>query len=119
MRHLSETLGLTVDAPLPAVRAFRARFEKEYKYLPDHNGLKGYSGVYILKAAIEKVGKVDRKLVAQALHGMSIRVAQNPGVLMDVRIDANGDLDRESFMTEVRGGRQEVKEILPALGAKP
>jgi branched-chain amino acid transport system substrate-binding protein len=110
-------VGLTVDAPLPAVRAFRSKFEKEYRYIPDHNGLKGYSGVYMLKAAIEKVGKLDRKLVAQTLHGLKISAAQQPGVLMDVSIDANGDLDRESFLTEVRGGKQEVKEILPALGA--
>jgi branched-chain amino acid transport system substrate-binding protein len=71
-----------------------------------------------MKAAIEKVGKVDRKLVAQALHGLAITAAQQPGVLMDVRVDANGDLDRESFLTEVRNGKQEIKEILPALGAK-
>jgi branched-chain amino acid transport system substrate-binding protein len=111
-------VGLTADAPLPPVRAFRERFEKEYKYIPDHNGVKGYTGVFILKAALEKVGSVDRKRVAQALHGLSITVAQQPGVLMDVTIDANGDLDRESFMTEARNGKQVVKEILPALGAK-
>jgi len=111
-------VGLTADAPLPAVRAFRERFEKEYKYIPDHNGVKGYTGVFILKAALEKVGRVDRKLVAQALHGLSITAAQQPGVLMDVTIDANGDLDRESFMTEARNGKQVVKEILPALGAR-
>jgi branched-chain amino acid transport system substrate-binding protein len=111
-------VGLTVDAPIPSVRAFRSRFENAFKYIPDHNGIKGYTGVYILKAAIEKVGKLDRKLVARALHGMALSAAQHPGVLMDVRIDANGDLDRESFLTEVRNGKQEVKEILPALGAK-
>jgi len=111
-------VGLTADAPLPPVRAFRERFEKEYKYIPDHNGVKGYTGVFILKAALEKVGSVDRKRVAQALHGLSITVAQQPGVLMDVTIDANGDLDRESFMTEARNGKQVVKEILPALGSK-
>jgi len=111
-------VGLTVDAPMASVRAFRARFEKEYKYIPDHNGIKGYTGIYMLKAAIEKVGKVDRKLVVQALHGLAVTAAQQPGVLMDVRIDANGDLDRESFLTEVRNGKQEVKEILPALGGK-
>ena len=37
---------------------------------------------------------------------------------MDVSIDANGDLDRESFLAEARGGKQEIKEILPALAAK-
>jgi len=111
-------VGLTVDAPIPSVRAFRARFDKEYKYVPDHNGVKGYTGIYILKAAIEKVGKLDRLAVAKALHGLKISAAEQPGVLMDVSIDANGDLDRASFLTEVRNGKQEVKEILPALNAK-
>lgn len=111
-------VGLTVDAPVPAVRAFRARFEKEYKYVTDHNGIKGYTGIYMLKAAIEKVGKLDRKAVAAALHGMKISAASVPGVLMDVSIDNNGDLDRESFLTEVRGGKQEVTQVLPALGGK-
>lgn len=111
-------VGLTVDAPIPAMRAFRSRFEKEFRYVPDHNGAKGYTGVFMLKAAIEKVGKVDRKLVAKALHGMKISAAQHPGVLMDVTIDANGDLDRESFLAEARNGKQEIKEVLPALGAK-
>ncbi|SEB24921.1 ABC transporter substrate-binding protein [Variovorax sp. YR216] len=111
-------VGLTTDAPIPAVRAFRERFEREYKFIPDHNGVKGYTAVFIFKAAVEKAGKVDPKAIAQTLHGLSIKAAQNPGVLMDVSFDANGDLDRESFMTEVRNGKQEVKEVLPALGTK-
>jgi len=111
-------VGLTVDAPIPAMRAFRARFEREYKYVTDHNGIKGYTGVFILKAAIEKVGKLDRKAVAQALHGLKISAAKEPGVIMDVAIDANGDLDRESFLVEARNGKQEVRETLPPLGAK-
>lgn len=111
-------VGLTVDAPLPAMRAFRAKFEKAYKYVPDHNGIKGYTGVYLLKAGIEKVGKLDRKAVAKALHGLSVSAAKEPGVIMDVSIDANGDLDRESFVVEARNGKQDVKEILPALSKK-
>jgi branched-chain amino acid transport system substrate-binding protein len=108
-------VGLTVDAPNPTIRAFRAKFEKEFKYVSDHNGIKGYSGVYILKAAIEKVGKVDRAAVAKALHGLKVSAAKEPGVLMDVSIDAKGDLNRESFLVEVRNGKQEVKDVLPAL----
>jgi branched-chain amino acid transport system substrate-binding protein len=111
-------VGLTVDAPTPAMRAFRSKFEKEYKYVSDHNGIKGYTSVYMLKAAIEKVGKFDRVAVAKALHGLTITVAKEPGVLMDVSIDANGDLDRESFIVEVKNGKQEVRETLPALGRK-
>jgi branched-chain amino acid transport system substrate-binding protein len=111
-------VGLTVDAPLPAMRAFRAKFEKEYKYVTDHNGIKGYTGVYLLKAGIEKVGKLDRKAVAKALHGLAVSAAKEPGVIMDVSIDANGDLDRESFVVEAKNGKQDVKEILPALSKK-
>ena len=110
-------VGLTVDAPISAMRAFKARFEREYKYVTDHNGIKGYTGIYLLKAAIEKAGKFDRKLVASTLHGLQVTAAQHPGVIMDVSVDANGDLDRASFLVEVRNGKQEVKETLPALGA--
>ncbi len=110
-------VGLTVDAPQPAIRAFRAKFEKEYKYVSDHNGMKGYSGIYVLKAAIEKVGKLDRKAVAATLHTLKVKAADQPGVLMDVSFDSKGDLDRESFMVEVKNGKQEVVAIVPALGA--
>ena len=110
-------VGLTVDAPLPAIRAFRAKFEKEYKYISDHNGMKGYSGIYVLKAAIEKVGKLDRKAVANVLHTLKVKAVDQPGVLMDVSFDSKGDLDRESFLVEVKNGKQEVVATLPALGA--
>ena len=109
-------VGLTVDAPLPAIRAFRAKFEKEYKYISDHNGMKGYSGIYTLKAAIDKVGKLDRKAVAVAMHTLKVTTAKEPGILMDVSFDANGDLDRDSFLVEVKNGKQEVVATLPPLG---
>ena len=110
-------VGLTVDAPNPEMLKFKANFYREYKYISDHNGIKGYTGVYTLKAAIEKVGKLDRKAVAQAMHGIFISAAKQPGVLMDVSFDNRGDLDRESFMVEVKNGKQEVIAVLPALNA--
>jgi branched-chain amino acid transport system substrate-binding protein len=106
-------VGLTAEAPIPAVREFRAKFEKAYKYVPDHNGIKGYTSVYFLKAGIEAAGKPNRVAVAKALHGLKIRAAKQPGVLMDVAIDDNGDLDRASFVVQVKDGKQEVKEVLP------
>jgi branched-chain amino acid transport system substrate-binding protein len=109
-------VGLTVDAPNPLMLKFKAKFYQEYKYFCDHNGIKGYTGVYMLKAAIEKVGKLDRKAVAAALHGLKLKAATHPGVILDVSIDANGDLDRESYMVEVKDGKQVVKEVLPPLG---
>lgn len=111
-------IGLSVDAPVPAMRAFKARFEKAYRYIPDHNGIKGYTSVYVMKAAVEKAGKVDRDALAKAMQGLSVSVAKYPNVLMDVSYNDKGDLDRESFIVEVRNGKQEVKEIFPALSKK-
>lgn len=111
-------VGLTVDAPIPEMLAFKGKFYQAYKYIPDHNGIKGYMGVYSLKAAIEKAGKLDRKAVAQAMKGLHISAKKYPGIIMDVSFDANGDLDRESFLVEVKNGRQVVVATLPPLGKK-
>ena len=108
-------VGLTVDAPNPLMLKFKAKFYQDYKYISDHNGIKGYVGVYTMKAAIDKVGKLDRKAVAQAMKGLTISAAKYPGVLMDVSFDANGDLDRESYLVEVKNGKQEVVAVLPPL----
>jgi branched-chain amino acid transport system substrate-binding protein len=111
-------VGLTADAPIPAVKAFDEKFQKEWKHKSDHNGLKCYTAVYIVKAVTEKVGKFDRKAFAQAMKGIRLSAKDYPGILMDVSFDQNGDLDRESFMTRVENGKQVVFAILPALGAK-
>ncbi|HET9749298.1 MAG TPA: ABC transporter substrate-binding protein [Casimicrobiaceae bacterium] len=110
-------VGLTADAPLPEVKAFSQKFQSEYHYKPDHNGLKGYSAMYVVKAVTEKIGKFDGEAFANAMHGIKLSAKQYPGVLMDVSFDKNGDLDRESFMTKVVNGKQEVVATLPALGS--
>lgn len=111
-------VGLTADAPLPLIKAFDQKFQKEWKHKADHNGLKGYTSVYIVKAITEKIGKFDRKAFADAMHGAKISAKEHPGVLMDVAFDQNGDLDRESFMVRVEKGKQNVFAIVPPLSAK-
>ena len=108
-------VGLTADAPDPGIKAFAAKFQKEYNYKSDHNGLKGYTGMYIVKAVTEKIGKVDAKAFAKEMHGIKLTAKQYPGILIDVSFDNNGDLDRESYMTKVVNGKQEVVATLPAL----
>src|SRR5262249_15388396 len=109
-------VGLTVDAPIPAVKEFAERFKKRFNYICDHNGIKGYTAVYFIKHVTEKIGKFDSKLFAQTLHGMTISPKDEPGVLMEVTFDKNGDIDRESFLGEVVNGQQKIVEILPKLG---
>lgn len=111
-------VGLTADAPQPLIKKFSEAFQREYKYKTDHNGLKGYSGMYVVKAMTEKIGKFDSKALAAALKGASLSVKDYPGILMDLSFDQNGDIDRESFMTRVENGKQVVFETLPAMGRK-
>src|SRR5262245_30782471 len=108
-------VGLTVDAPIPAVKEFSDRFKRRFNYLCDHNGIKGYTAVYFIKHVTEKVGKFDSKLFARTLHGLTIKPSDEPGVLMEVTFDRNGDVDRESFLGEVVNGSQKIVEVLPKL----
>jgi branched-chain amino acid transport system substrate-binding protein len=109
-------VGLTADAPIKAVQEFRDKFQKRYKYLPDHNGIKGYTAVYAVKYATEKLGRFDSKALAKSLHGMTITPQQEPGILIETTWDAKGDIDRISFLVEVVNGKQKVVQVLPKLG---
>jgi branched-chain amino acid transport system substrate-binding protein len=111
-------VGLTADAPQAGVKKFDAAFQKEFKTRSDHNGLKGYIGMYTVKAVTEKIGKFDSKAFAAAMKNISLSAKANPGLLLDVSYDENGDLDRESYLTTVVKGKQVVKEILPPVGKK-
>ena len=111
-------VGLTVDAPQQAIKDFDKKFQAEYKYKSDHNGMKGYSAMYVVKAITEKTKKFDGKEFAKAMHGAKISAKDYPGVLLDVSFDANGDLDRESFLVKVENGKQVVTATLPPASAK-
>src|SRR3989449_4017595 len=110
-------VGLSADAPVPAVLAFKEKFSKRFGYVPDHNGIKGYTGVYAVKYATEKIGRFDRKLLAKTLHGLTIKPEQEPGILMETTWDTNGDIDRISFLAEVVDGKQKIVQTLPKLGS--
>jgi len=108
-------VGLTVDADIPAVQAFSKKFEALYKYRSDHNGMKGYFAPYMLKAAAEKAGKLDAKAIAAALHGLTISPDKTPGILIEASWDDTGEIDRISFLAEVKNGKQVITETLPKL----
>src|ERR1700710_438102 len=108
-------VGLTTDAPVELIKSFREKFVKKYNYVPDHNGIKGYLAVYMIKAATEKMGKVDSRAFADTLHGLTIKAANEPGILMDVTFDQNGDVDRQGFLVEIVDGKQVIKQVLPKL----
>lgn len=111
-------VGLTADAPQASVKKFDAAFQKEFNSRSDHNGLKGYIGMYTVKAVTEKIGKFDSKAFAAAMKNISLSAKTHPGLLLDIAYDENGDLDRESYLTTVVNGKQVVSEILPPVSKK-
>ncbi len=108
-------VGLTADAPIPAVQKFAENFKKRFNYVNDHNGIKGYTAMYAIKHVVEKNGKFDAKLFAATLRGLTIKPADEPGILMEATWDKNGDIDRESFLAEIVDGKQKIVSILPKL----
>ena len=61
------------------------------------------------------MGKFDSKGLAAAIRNQKFRAMDQPGILMDVSFDDKGDLDRESYMVEVKGGKQVISTTLPPL----
>ena len=113
-------VGLTSDAPIPAVQEYKGRFQKRFNYVSDHNGIKGYTGVYAIKYVTEKKlgGKFDKKAFADAMHGLTITPNDEPNILIETSWDNNGEINRISFLAEVVNGKQTITKILPKLGQK-
>ena len=106
-------VGLSIDAPIPAFQEFGKKFQARYNYASDHNGLKGYMAVAMIKWGTEKQKKFDKKGLADTLRGATITPADEPGIMITTKIEQNGDLDRESFLAEVVAGKQVITATLP------
>jgi branched-chain amino acid transport system substrate-binding protein len=109
-------VGLSADIPVPAVEEFKNKFNARFKYVPDHNGIKGYTGVYAAAFVTKKVGKFDSKALAKTLHGLTISPKDEPGILLETTWDDKGDVDRISYIAEVVNGKQKITSELPKLG---
>jgi branched-chain amino acid transport system substrate-binding protein len=109
-------VGLSADIPVPAVAEFRDKFNARFKYVPDHNGIKGYTGVYAVAYVTKKLGKFDGKALAKMLHGLTISPRDEPGILLETTWDDKGDIDRISYIAEVVAAKQKIVTELPKLG---
>ena len=109
-------LSMSALSPLKSMRDLAVEFEKEYGRITDHNGFKGYIGAHLLKAAVERVGRWDQKAVMECLHNNLFTVEDEPGLLTDTYVFANGDADRASYIVEVVDGKHKMNEVLGFVG---
>ncbi len=107
--------GLNASAPVFADwREAYAAFHPDADP-PDHNSIKGYTIVHVVKEAIERIGEFDNTQFSDTLHCATLTVDDEPGLLLDVSYDGNGDIDRESYIVSVVDGAGEIVETLPPL----
>jgi len=109
-------VGLTAGAPVSLMVDVNRRFQEKYGRVPDHNAFKGYIGVHLLKAAVQRVGSWDQAKVRACLHDNFFTTAEEPGLLMDVWVNDKGGVDRPSFIVEIKDQKSVVAKTVPALG---
>ena len=111
-------VGLTSDAPQAPIKAFNQKFQAEYKAKGDHNALKGYSAMYIVKVLTEKLGKVDSKAFANAHARRQVHDQGQPGRAARRHVRQQRRPRPRELHDEGRNGKQEVVGTLPPAGAK-
>jgi len=109
-------VGLTAGAPVPLMADMNRRFQEKYNRVPDHNAFKGYIGVHMLKAAVQRVGSWDQAKVKACLHNNLFTTSEEAGLLMDLYVNEKGSLDRPSFIVEVKDGKSVVVKTVGMLG---
>jgi branched-chain amino acid transport system substrate-binding protein len=108
-------VGIDLPAEAPPIMPLNKKYMAKYGEPCDAEAVKGYVGTYVVKATAEKVGSFDQQKFRDTLHNSTIYVKDEPGVLMDISYDANGDIDRDSFLVEIKNGKITIKETLPPL----
>ena len=111
-------IGLSPDAALDRVQDFAARFQAAHRQTPDANAMKSYIALQLVRLVTERMRAFDRHRLTNLIHGQSFTADAANGLLLDLSYDANGDLDRDSYLVEIRDGRPEILETLPALGRR-
>lgn len=108
-------VGVTATATdVPGIGAFAKKFETTFKRRPTHDAIKGYVGAWTTKYVTEMVGELDGEAFAEKMHGLCLKAADHPKILLDTCWDDRGEMSRPSFMVQVKNGAPVVIGTVPA-----
>lgn len=108
-------VGVTATATeIPGIAAFAKKFEETFKRKPTHDAIKGYVGAWTTKYVTEIVGEFKGEAFAEKMHGLCLKAADHPKILLDTCWDENGEMSRPSFMVQVKDGAPVVIGTLSA-----
>ena len=99
---------LADDPAAPELRAFMSRFLLRTKEAPSELAMAGYVALGAVAAAADRAGSTDPRAVCDALRGLSLSAAQAPMLLLDSTWNDVGEMQRMSWMVEIRNGRAVV-----------
>lgn len=102
-------------AAAPELAGFRSRYVDSFKEEPDAAAFKGYTAVGLLVGGATRLGRADRADLPEGLRGLALR-AGAPAMAMDAAWDGSGEMQRATFMVEVREGRLLVLRTLGGAG---
>lgn len=102
---------LDFAAEAPELASFRGRYLDMFKDEPDAAAASGYTAVGLLAGGVTALGRADRAALADALRGLTLR-AGAPCMFLDSSWDSAGEMDRATFMVEVRNGHAAVLRTL-------
>lgn len=108
-------VGVTATATdVPGIGAFAKKFEEAFKRKPTHDAIKGYVGAWTTKYVTDMVGELDGEKFSEKMHGLCLKVADHPKILLDTCWDERGEMSRPSFMVQVKDGAPVVIGTVPA-----
>ncbi len=108
-------VGVTATATdVPGIAEFAKKFEDAFKRKPTHDAIKGYVGAWTTKYVTEMVGEFDGEAFSEKMHGLCLKAAEHPRILLDTCWDETGEMSRPSFMVQVRDGAPVVIGQVPA-----
>jgi branched-chain amino acid transport system substrate-binding protein len=97
------------------LRPLAAKYLEKYGEVADHNFLKAYIGMQMVKAVVDEIGSFDQQKFRDFLHNRTLCVKEHPGILMDIHIDENGDVSKNSFIITVKDRKHVISSVLPPL----
>lgn len=97
--------SISIDLETPEMQRFVAQYKSRFGGQPDHNSVKGFFAVQTIKAGLLRAGKVDPALFLQTVKSGRFGSKENPDLMTTFSYDYFGNLSRESYFVQIKGGR--------------
>lgn len=89
-------------------KAYYDAYQKRYSQVPDDLSAWVYDSMYVIKAAVEKAGSLDKTKVRDAMAG----IHNLQRVVGTVNFDSKGDGLHSSTIVQMSGGKKQLKKVV-------